>query len=193
MQKRKGSGGFWLGTLAGGVAGSIVALLFAPKSGKELRHDISSGAQKAGETTLSAANRAGEATGRLAKDIGSGAAKLFERTKDTTTHAVKGFGRRNERGDLGATATISSLSVETARELGSLTENEISAAPEQAVGETRAAFADAGEDVLGVGDGIKSTAVAEKQEVKTDAAETQAFGDSEPLSAREYSDEDFTG
>ncbi|MCS7000092.1 MAG: YtxH domain-containing protein [Bacteroidota bacterium] len=32
--------GFWAGALLGGVAGAIIALLFAPKSGRELRRDI---------------------------------------------------------------------------------------------------------------------------------------------------------
>lgn len=32
--------GFILGVLAGGIAGSVTALLYAPKSGRELRKDI---------------------------------------------------------------------------------------------------------------------------------------------------------
>ena len=33
--------GFLIGLIAGGVAGGTIALLYAPKSGKELRNDIS--------------------------------------------------------------------------------------------------------------------------------------------------------
>ncbi len=41
MSKDNGSGkGFLIGFLAGGAIGAILALLYAPKSGKELRSDI---------------------------------------------------------------------------------------------------------------------------------------------------------
>ncbi|GAA0455907.1 YtxH domain-containing protein [Alkalibacillus silvisoli] len=40
---------FMIGTLIGGIVGASVALLFAPKSGKELRHDINTGAQQVRE------------------------------------------------------------------------------------------------------------------------------------------------
>jgi gas vesicle protein len=40
-ERRTGTGkSFMLGVLAGGVAGGLAALLYAPKSGKELRKDI---------------------------------------------------------------------------------------------------------------------------------------------------------
>ena len=37
----KKQGGFVLGAIIGGAAAAITALLYAPKSGKELREDIS--------------------------------------------------------------------------------------------------------------------------------------------------------
>lgn len=40
MEDNRGTKGFLIGLLAGGVVGSIVALLYAPKSGRELRADI---------------------------------------------------------------------------------------------------------------------------------------------------------
>ncbi|WP_017185903.1 YtxH domain-containing protein [Alkalibacillus haloalkaliphilus] len=40
---------FMIGTLIGGIVGASVALLFAPKSGKELRQDINTGAQQVRE------------------------------------------------------------------------------------------------------------------------------------------------
>lgn len=42
---------FWIGTLVGGVVGSVAALLLAPKSGRELRADIAEGAQQLNEKT----------------------------------------------------------------------------------------------------------------------------------------------
>ncbi|MEK3883590.1 YtxH domain-containing protein [Paenibacillus sp. PL2-23] len=68
--RNKDTKGFLLGALAGGVIGSVAALLFAPKTGKALRQDISAGAQKVGDTTLYAANKVGETTTRIAKEIG---------------------------------------------------------------------------------------------------------------------------
>ena len=43
-----GGGKFILGALLGVVVGGIAGVLFAPKSGKETRHDIAEGAKKAG-------------------------------------------------------------------------------------------------------------------------------------------------
>ena len=41
MSEEKGvAKGLFLGFLAGGIVGSVLALLYAPKSGKELRQDI---------------------------------------------------------------------------------------------------------------------------------------------------------
>ncbi|GAJ99426.1 YtxH domain-containing protein [Geomicrobium sp. JCM 19055] len=42
---------FLIGTLIGGIVGASAALLFAPKSGKELRGDISEGASTAKDKT----------------------------------------------------------------------------------------------------------------------------------------------
>jgi len=40
--------GFLLGMLAGGITGSLIALLYAPKSGIELRRDIIKKGQELG-------------------------------------------------------------------------------------------------------------------------------------------------
>ena len=40
MAKKSNARNFILGALAGGVAGSVTALLLAPKSGRQLRKDI---------------------------------------------------------------------------------------------------------------------------------------------------------
>lgn len=81
MSTRKGTKGFLLGALAGGIVGSVTALLFAPKSGKELRGDISEGAQKVSDATLHAVSQVGETTGRVAKQIGGQAAELADKAK----------------------------------------------------------------------------------------------------------------
>lgn len=96
MSTRKNAKGFWIGALAGGVIGSIAALLFAPKAGKELRKDIAVQAQKVGDSTAKAAEYVGDATGRLAKGIGTGATEIADRTKlaaGQVVSAFKGMGR----------------------------------------------------------------------------------------------------
>lgn len=40
MDKNTNTGSFFMGVLIGGAVGAVVALLLAPKSGKELRRDI---------------------------------------------------------------------------------------------------------------------------------------------------------
>jgi gas vesicle protein len=88
MTTRKGTKGFLLGALAGGVVGSVTALLLAPKAGKELRQDISTGAQKVGQTTVKVAGQVGESTGRFAKQIGDQAVQLADRTKQAAGNFV---------------------------------------------------------------------------------------------------------
>ncbi|WP_018750446.1 YtxH domain-containing protein [Paenibacillus sanguinis] len=47
----KGNKGWLLGAAIGTIIGSVTALLFAPKPGKELRKDIADGARQVGEKT----------------------------------------------------------------------------------------------------------------------------------------------
>jgi gas vesicle protein len=119
MAIRKETKGFFLGALAGGVIGSIAALLFAPKAGKELRQDIAAGAQKVGDTTIKAAGKVGETTGRIAKEIGGQAthiASLGKQAAGNVVSGVKGF-RKNT--DTSAVVMIS----------GTITEGPASADP----------------------------------------------------------------
>ncbi|TVX92513.1 YtxH domain-containing protein [Paenibacillus agilis] len=58
----KGTKPFWIGTIIGTVVGAVSALLFAPKSGRELREDISEGAKQIGERTQTIAKQVGEST-----------------------------------------------------------------------------------------------------------------------------------
>lgn len=90
MTTRKDTKGFLLGALAGGIIGSVTALLFAPKAGKELRQDISAGAQKVGDTTLYAANKVGETTGRIAREIGDRTTSIAGSIVDSVKGLRKG-------------------------------------------------------------------------------------------------------
>lgn len=79
---------FLLGALTGAVTGAVTALLLAPKSGRELRKDISDTAVKVGEKTVDISRQAGEAVQTLAKRASSfasetkqAAGKLFQSRK----------------------------------------------------------------------------------------------------------------
>lgn len=99
MAIRKDTKGFLLGALAGGVIGSITALLFAPKAGKELRQDIAAGAQKVSDTTIKAAGKVGETTGRITKEIGGQAthiATLGKQAAGNVVNSVKGLKKNTD-------------------------------------------------------------------------------------------------
>jgi gas vesicle protein len=71
------SGRFWLGTLVGAIAGAATALLYAPKPGDELRHDIGDVARETGK-------KAGAAWG----NIKSGASKTAEMAQEKAKQAA---------------------------------------------------------------------------------------------------------
>jgi len=67
MSNKKVVKSFLWGTLTGAVTGAVAALLLAPKSGRELRQDISATAQKVGEKTADISRQAGTAVQSIAK------------------------------------------------------------------------------------------------------------------------------
>jgi len=79
---------FFIGALVGGIVGSVTALLFAPKAGKELRKDIADGAQQVGESTKRIAGTVGETTTRIARQVGSGATELACKAKDKASDVI---------------------------------------------------------------------------------------------------------
>ena len=95
MSTRNGAKSFLFGVIAGGVAGSVAALLLAPKSGKEMRSDIAVQAQKACDTTMKAAGDAREATGRLARQISTQAGQIAGITKQAAGTFVSGVRSMN--------------------------------------------------------------------------------------------------
>lgn len=82
MEDNRSVKGFMLGMLAGGVAGGLLALLYAPKSGVELRGDIRKKSQKllteTGEYIGSARDRAGELISEGRKKAG----ELYDDVKE---------------------------------------------------------------------------------------------------------------
>ncbi|GGD54224.1 YtxH domain-containing protein [Paenibacillus nasutitermitis] len=88
MAKYKRSNSFLLGAFAGGIIGSITALLLAPKAGKELRSDISASTREATSRTVRAVTNASDCTARAVKQVGHKAAVLTDKAKDTAGQVI---------------------------------------------------------------------------------------------------------
>lgn len=99
-----------VGALVGGVLGAVTALLFAPKSGKELRADIAEGAQRVSETTQRVAGEVvekskhiaatvSEKTQAAAQTIGKQTSEWAGKAKDAVVHVrheVKAWGKSKD-------------------------------------------------------------------------------------------------
>ncbi|RAP77814.1 YtxH domain-containing protein [Paenibacillus montanisoli] len=79
---------FLFGAIAGGVIGSVTALLLAPKSGRELRKDIADGTQAVSERTVHIAGQVGDSTVRIAKQVGNGVSTAAVKAKDTASSVI---------------------------------------------------------------------------------------------------------
>lgn len=104
MANKKVVKSFLWGTLTGAVTGAVTALLFAPKSGRELRGDIADKAQIVGEKTANISRQAGSAVQSLAKRTSS----LVVEAKQATGRLVTDIRSRktnevNENNEVAAT------------------------------------------------------------------------------------------
>lgn len=88
MAKKSGAKSFVYGAIAGGVIGSVTALLFAPKAGRELRKDIADGTQVVSEHTVRIASQVGEGTTKIAKQVGSGVTYAAVKAKDGAIQVI---------------------------------------------------------------------------------------------------------
>ena len=81
-------GGFIIGLLAGAAVGSGIALLFAPRQGADIRHDLVQGAQQAGRRLNEAYGTVAESARRNARRLANQAEGLresFRRDVDVTS------------------------------------------------------------------------------------------------------------
>jgi gas vesicle protein len=85
MSENKKVKSFLWGTLAGAITGAITALLLAPKSGRELRGDISETAQRVSEKTADLSRQAGTAVQSIAKRTSSLASDAKQATRRLVT------------------------------------------------------------------------------------------------------------
>jgi gas vesicle protein len=76
---------FLIGAVVGGLLGAMAALLLAPKSGRELRQDISEQYGTISEKTQQIANTVSEKTQQIASTVGEKTAVI---AKTATTHTA---------------------------------------------------------------------------------------------------------
>ncbi|MGN7456121.1 YtxH domain-containing protein [Paenibacillus pasadenensis] len=117
-QTKKRGGGFLLGALAGGVIGSVTALLFAPKSGSELRSDIGERASRAADKAGEIGSRIGSSAAEAARHTAESASALKEKAIHTADHLASGikfWERKTEEPIVSiASANLSSAAIEGA-------------------------------------------------------------------------------
>lgn len=77
MSDAKKGKNFLIGAVVGGVLGAATALLFAPKSGRELRSDIAEQAQTVSEKTV-----------KIARAVSSQTSEIYSKAKDTALTVV---------------------------------------------------------------------------------------------------------
>ncbi|MDA7027268.1 YtxH domain-containing protein [Bacillus sp. CLL-7-23] len=83
---------FFIGTVIGGVVGALTALLLAPKSGKELRHDLGTQTAVIKDKTDKLTNQAKEKSSEyisLAKDKTSSISQLVANQSTQLMNKVK--------------------------------------------------------------------------------------------------------
>ena len=73
---------FLLGAVVGGVIGAVTALLLAPKSGRELRGDISHQYQNVSEKTKHLASDVSEKTQAIARDVSVKSQEIASKAKE---------------------------------------------------------------------------------------------------------------
>lgn len=79
---------FLLGAIVGGVIGAVTALLLAPKTGKELRSDISEQYQNVSEKTQKIAADVSSKTKVIASNVSEKSHELAEKAKEVVSNVT---------------------------------------------------------------------------------------------------------
>src|SRR5699024_2244697 len=92
--------GFILGAVVGAATASIASLLFAPKSGKDLRKDISEGTSKTLEQADDYLDAAKQKGSQMVEDVEKSASEYFNlvgnKTDDASSKTKKLFKRKTD-------------------------------------------------------------------------------------------------
>ena len=88
MSNEKKGKDLLIGAVVGGLLGAATALLFAPKSGRELRSDIAEQAQVVSDKTVQIASNVSQKTQEVAKTVSTTTTELYGKAKDTAVNVV---------------------------------------------------------------------------------------------------------
>lgn len=88
MSNEKKGKDLLIGAVVGGLLGAATALLFAPKSGRELRSNIAEQAQVVSDKTVQIASNVSQKTQEVAKTVSTTTSELYGKAKDTAVNVV---------------------------------------------------------------------------------------------------------
>lgn len=94
-QHSRGTGGKLTYLLVGGGIGAVLALLFAPKSGTELRTDISDATRKGVDRTRETANHFGQRSNQYLSNAKQKAGNIYTRAGGALNAAKGEFGKKS--------------------------------------------------------------------------------------------------
>jgi len=94
-EKSSNSGSFFLGAVIGGMVGATVALLLAPKSGKELRGDLNQQTAVFKQKGTDLAQYAKEKSGGLAKTVSEQSVQVVDKVKKLPSY-IRLSGRKTD-------------------------------------------------------------------------------------------------
>jgi gas vesicle protein len=83
-----GGGGFMLGLITGTVLGAGIGLLFAPKSGAELRSQLTTRANDLADTAAQGYRQATDTAANVASDLADRGRDIYNRTKDVVSRTA---------------------------------------------------------------------------------------------------------
>ncbi|GEL77188.1 YtxH domain-containing protein [Tenuibacillus multivorans] len=118
---------FLIGSLIGGIVGASVALLFAPKSGRELREDLNTGAQQVRDRASEWRDVAYEKGSEWSSQLQEKSREFSDRVKDTKDQVqdrVNQFRDERMNGDNKEALEVAEAIEEAADELERIEANE---------------------------------------------------------------------
>jgi gas vesicle protein len=106
---------FIMGAVVGGLLGAMAALLLAPKSGRELRQDISTQYDSISEKTQQIASTVGERTANIAKTATTQTTEWVDKAKEvagTVIDEVKTWSDKRKQNEVVEDVTEATETVE---------------------------------------------------------------------------------